>query len=313
MDGDISSLISNSLQILISEDFNKWRKLRPTLITNMQARQLKYNFELHKRGLAPREFEASLTKKVDGLLESTGVNRLEPFIKEAIRKVKTEVYGTRRKTDGLWSVHSFEEHDFNDMSSFGAPSYRQQGQRRRRGQSRKEMYHNKQNELFAGALQPKFQLFRDRGIPLKHDQDGYLFRGEKMLTAPEFCNVVDQFSADFLKDLSRLGGDSQWRPTVDFREISKLCKQILISRLNAAHWSVGNDLMAEGNYHKWRAHVMVIISFAALMVVAEITLKELEKLGRHGEEKRIFLFLVFAAISLFFHFLTDLLPGRPRK
>ena len=133
-------------------------------MTNMQGRQLKYNFELHKRGLAPKEFEASLTKKVDGLLQSTGLNRHEPFIKEAIRKVKTQVYGTGRKANERPSVNSFGDHAFNDMSSFGAHSHRQQGQRRRRGQSRKEMYHNKQKELFAGALRPKFQLFRDRGI-----------------------------------------------------------------------------------------------------------------------------------------------------
>ena len=102
-----------------------------------------------------------------------------------------------------------------------------------------------------------------------------------MLTAPEFCNVVDQFSFDFLRDISRMRGDKQWRPTVDFRKVSELSKQILVSRLDAAHWSVKNDLMDDGNYHKWRAHVMVIISFAALMVVAEMTLKELEKLPRH--------------------------------
>ena len=265
----------------------------------MQARQLKYNFELHKRGLAPKEFEASLTKKVDGLLEFTGLHRHEPFIKEVIRKVKTQVYGTRRKTNVRPSVNSFGEHDFNNTSLFGwAPSYGQQGQRRRRRQSRKEMYHWKQKELFAGALQPKFQLFRDRGIPIKLDQDGYLFSGGKMLTAPEFCNVVDQFSADFLKDLSRMGGHNQWRPTVDFREVSQLCKEILISRLNAAHWSVGNDLMDDGNYHKWRAHIMVIISFAALMVVAEITLKELEKLHRHDNENRIFVLLMLAILIL---------------
>ena len=270
----------------------------------MQARQLKYNFELHKRGLAPKEFEASLKKKVDGLLESSGLNRHEPFIKEAMRNVKTRVYGTRKTANVLPSGNSFGEHDFNNMSLFAwAPSYRQQGQRRRRGQSRKEMYHNKQKELFAGALRPKFQLFRDRGIPIKHDQDGYLFRGEKMLTAPEFCNVVDQFSSDFLKDLSRMGGHNQWRPTVDFREVSQLCKQILISRLDAAHWSVGNDLMDDGNYHKWRAHVMVIISFAALMVVAEITLKELEKLRRHREEINICLFLLRLVIAAFILFL----------
>ena len=115
-------------------------------MTNMQARQLKYNFELHKRGLVPKEFETSLTKKVNGLLESTGLDRREPFIKEIIRNVKTEVYGTRKKTNvPRPSVNSFGDHAFNDMSLLGAPSYKQQGQRRRRGQSRKEMYHTKQN------------------------------------------------------------------------------------------------------------------------------------------------------------------------
>ena len=104
--------------------------------------------------------------------------------------------------------------------------------------------------------------------------------------------------------------DNQWRPTVDFREVSELCKQILISRLNAAHWSVGNDLMDDGNYHKWRAHIMVIISFGALMVVAEITLKELEKLPRHGGESGIFPVVVIVALILFFHSLTYLFRSR---
>ena len=263
-------------------------------MTNMQARQLKYNFEFQKRGLAPKEFVASLTKKVDGLLESTGLDRREPFIKEIIRKVKTQVYGMRKKTNVHPSVDSF-----GDRSSFGAHSYRQQSQRRRRGQSRKEMYHIKQRELFAGPLQSKNHLFSDRGIPIRYDQDGYLFRGEKMLTAPEFCNVVDQFSADFLKDISRMRGDNQWRPTVDFREVSELCKHILSSRLDAAHCSVKNDLMDDGNYHNWRAHVMVVISFAALMVVAEMTLKELEKLPRHGGEGSIMFVLSVIATALF--------------
>ena len=95
------------------------------------------------------------------------------------------------------------------------------------------------------------------------------------------------------------------RPTVDFREVSQLCKEILSSRLDAAHWSTENDLMDGGNYHKWRAHVMVIISFAALMVVAEMTLKELEKLPRHGGEGSIFPVLMIVAISLFFHLLVN--------
>ena len=120
-----------------------------------------------------------------------------------------------------------------------------------------------------------------------------------MLTAPEFCNVVDQFSFDFLRDISRMRGDKQWRPTVDFRKVSELSKQILVSRLDAAHWSVKNDLMDDGNYHKWRAHVMVIISFAALMVVAEMTLKELEKLPRHGGESIILPLVLIASVLLF--------------
>ena len=272
-------------------------------MTKMQARQLKYNFELLKCGLAPTEFQGSLTKKVDGLLESTGLDGREPFIKEAIRQVTTQVYCTQRKRNARPSVNSFGDHAFDDMSSFAAPSYRQRGQRRRRGKTRKEMYHTKQRELFAGPLQPKIHLFRDRGIPIRYDQDGYLFRGYYMLTASEFCNVIDQFSFDFLKDISRMRGDNLWRPTVDFREVSELCKQILISRLNAAHWSVENDLMDDGNYHKWRAHVMVIISFAALMVVAEMTLKELEKLPRHGEESSIFPLFIIAAIILFSYLL----------
>ena len=268
-------------------------------MTKMQARQLKYNFELLKCGLAPTEFQGSLTKKVDGLLESTGLDRSEPFIKEIIRKARTEVYGKRRKTNVRPGMNSFGDYAFNGMSSFGVPSYRQQSQQRRRGQSRKEMYHTKQRELFAGPLQPKIHLFRDRGIPIRYDQDGYLFRGDYMLTAPEFCNVVDQFSSDFLKDISKMRGDNQWRSTVDFREVSQLCKEILISRLDAAHWSVENDLMDDGNYHgKWRAHVMVIISFAALMVVAEMTLKELEKLPRHDGESMIFPLVLIAAVFL---------------
>lgn len=278
------------------------------------------------RGLAPKEFETSLTKKVDGLLDSTGLNMHEPFIKEAIQKVKTQVC-TRRNTKrrrpvdlpgehafsgGLFSsqpvrrnksrrarVYSQGEQEFNDMFSFSSSRHRDQSQL-----SRTDMYHNKQQELFTGALRPKFDvLLCDRGIHITHIQNGCLFRGEDKLTAIEFCNVIDQISADFLKDLSRMRGDNRWRSTVDFRKVSELCEQILISR-NAVQCSVANEFMDEGNYHKWRAHIMVMISFAALMVVAEMNLKELEKSRRHSGEQDPSPLLFIGAALLFFLYLT---------
>lgn len=38
--------------------------------------------------------------------------------------------------------------------------------------------------------------------------------------------------------------------------------------------AANNDLMNEDNYQVWKAHVMVMMSFAALITVAEMTRNE---------------------------------------
>ena len=41
-----------------------------------------------------------------------------------------------------------------------------------------------------------------------------------------------------------------------------------------AQQAANDDLMNEDNYQVWKAHVMVMMSFAALMTVAEMTRNE---------------------------------------
>ena len=152
---------------------------------------------------------------------------------------------------------------------------------RRRDKLWNQIYHEEQSNLFANHLLTIEEL-RNLLPGIKVDPDenrrGYLIRhvgvSRNELNCIEFCNVIDEISVFFFKKLRELSllrfrsetFRQQWETTL--KSVSKSCKEILLYR-NAVDWCTDNDLMS-GNYNVWKEHLMVMISFSALMVVTKM-------------------------------------------
>ena len=147
-------------------------------------------------------------------------------------------------------------------------------------------YHEEQYNLFSNHLltiKELRNLLPDIEVDSHENRRGYLIRhvglNRNELNCIELCNVIDEISVFFFKKLRELCLHDnretfrhQWEMTLN--SLSKSCKKILLGR-NAVDWCTDNDLMS-GNYNVWKDHVMVMISFSALMVVTEMLCKELE-------------------------------------
>lgn len=260
-----------------------------------RLKQLQYSFRVNKSGLDAKEFKSCLTSKVDGILEFHRISNIDTsLIKEAIRTVTKQVCVQK------WGRHYIRPPDEEDRRE-GLYS---NGQVKHKGEW-KNKCHMKQHLLFSesDALRDKFEhLCKNSGSLTITNREGYLYRREKMLTAPELCNVIDLLTVDLIRDLSMLRENANaQRPIVNFNKVSELCEDILLDRFTTGQASI-DDLMDEGDCQSWKAHVMVMISFAALMAVVEMTKKKVAKLG-HGngilDIIKILFFIFLTAIYIF--------------
>ncbi|CAH3145163.1 unnamed protein product [Porites lobata] len=146
-----------------------------------------------------------------------------------------------------------------------------------------QTYHEIQHNLFANHLlkideSPSLtNLLHGINVNPDENRKGYLIRADGVeLSSIEFCNVIDEISIFFLQKLGGLRPrqrvilSNQWRNTLE--SVYEYCLDILVYR-NAMDWSIDNDLMSR-NYNVWKDHVMVMISFAALMAVTEMLRKK---------------------------------------
>ena len=148
-----------------------------------------------------------------------------------------------------------------------------------------QIYHEEQCNLFANHLltiEELRNLLPGIEVDPHENRRGYLIRhvgvNRNELNCIEFCNVIDEISAFFFEKLRELclhvnreTFRRQWEITLE--SVYENCKDILVLR-NAVDWCTDNDLMS-GNYDVWKDHVMVLISFSALMVVTEMLREEL--------------------------------------
>ena len=240
-------------------------------------KHLKYSFSYKKLGFEPVEFKICLSSKVDKLLESFDLRGVETVKTKAINDVRDQVciqgsnqyLAGRQREGGLFDFpHSTRyEDDIPD------PNPVQRRQTRTKNKIRNKNYHEEQRRLFKDILRQEFQeLFPFIAI----DEKGFLsssVSGREM-KATEFCNVIDEISANFLnKNLKTHGAQGHdglstyWRTKLE--SVSESCQWILQNRM-AVVGSIDNDLMEQGGYRMWIDHVKVIVSFAALMVVAKM-------------------------------------------
>lgn len=238
---------------------------------------LQCSFRLDRNGLEPNEFEASLTSKVDELFKFHGISNIETSVKEgAIKTVRRQVCVRRR---GRHYIRLLDDEAIMEMN-LHSPRYLQSYHIPVKDESEwKTKCHIKQHHLLTDTLRDKFELVCEKcGLLNVSSHEGFLFSGKRRLGVLEFCNLIDLLTAEIIKDLSKLKREN-WntgRPTEDFNKVFYLCEDILLDRYTAQQTAI-NNLIDEENYRVWKAHVMVMISFAALMTAAEITSNEVRK------------------------------------
>ena len=109
------------------------------------------------------------------------------------------------------------------------------------------------------------------------------------MNGTDFCSVIDEISVFFLGELKKLSPENReafrnkWGNTL--KAVYECCLDISVCR-NAVDWCFDNDLMAISSrqgYKDWKDHLMVLISFSALMAVADMFLKTAEYLERRND------------------------------
>ena len=273
-----------------------------------------HEFKFEKRGLQGNEFEECLTSKVDKLLEGINLKRIKTLKGDAIKDVRREVCIRENKSKpGLDQRPTRANKNFRRKrqhseteSDCDRPFSESERDKERILRGKKDtpmrhkkvpvpegeqkldlwiqIYHEEQSNLFSNHFLEIKEL-RNLLPGIKLNRKGNLImirRGSRSwneLNCIQFCNEIDKISVFFFKKLRELclfGNREtfrhQWEMTL--KSVSKSCKKILLYR-NAVDWCIDNDLMS-GNYNVWKDHVMVMISFSALMVVTKMLCKKLE-------------------------------------
>ena len=265
-------------------------------------RLLQCSFRLDRNGLEPNEFEASLTSKVDELFKFHGISNIETSVKEgAIKTVRRQVCVRRR---GRHYIRLLDDEAIMEMN-LHSPRYLQSYHTPVKDESEwKTKCHIKQHHLLTDALRDKFELVCEKcGLLKVSSHEGFLFSGKRRFGVLEFCNLIDLLTAEIIKDLSKLKREN-WntgKPTEDFNKVFYLCEDILLDRYTAQQTAI-NNLIDEENYRAWKAHVMVMISFAALMTAAEMTSNEVKKHLVQNDPFIIFLKLIIQHPGVFIVF-----------
>lgn len=262
-------------------------------------KQLQCSFRVDRSGLDPNEFEAALTSKVDELFKFHGISNIDTSVKQkAVKTVRQQVCVQKR---GRHYIRLFDDDGTRDTFSYQHQSCNSYVKDKREWKSK---CHIKQHQLLTDTLGKKFELVREKyGNLIVTNHDGQLFFGKRELKASEFCNVIDLLTADIIKDLSKLKRENlnTREPTIDFEKVFDLCEDILLDRYTAQQ-AANNDFMNEDNYQVWKAHVMVMMSFAALMTVTEMTRNEFNKpQNRKGLFDLLFVFMIiYFGLQVFF-------------
>ena len=267
-------------------------------------KHLKYSFSYKKLGFEPAEFKICLSSKVDKLLESFDLRGVETVKRKAINDVREQVcirgsnqcLTSRQREGRLFDFPHLTRYE-DDIPD---PNPVLRRLTRTKNKIRNKNYHEEQRRLFKDILRQEFQeLFPF----IVTDEKGFLSSSvsEREIKATEFCNVIDEISANFLnKNLKTHGAQGHdglstyWRTKLE--SVSESCQRILQNRM-AVVGSIDNDLMDQGGYRMWSDHVKVIVSFAALMVVAKMIISVDDR--DRFIDPRFFLIMIFVFFVLF--------------
>ena len=249
-------------------------------MANMEDNKLNYGFAFKKRGLPPKEFEDCLRQKVEKLFEHAKLINMKTVTKKPIKKVKQLCMRKNETRRGMDQKYPGVEINIDKgilRNPEDDPEAHNQDSKGTQGQVKKEKewqrkYHELQHQLFTGPLNQKMKsLFPTIVTSDDTRKKGYLFHsaeeGCNKLTTTEFCNVIDGVTYDLLQNVTALKNHQPMPDNLDFEKVKELCEGIVVFR-NAEDWVIPNDLMKEKETQIWRVHLLVNMSFAALMVVS---------------------------------------------
>ena len=240
---------------------------------------------LKKKGLEPHEFESILLSKITKIFTHAEVP-VDDSIKKTVTELKRDICTRENITrPGLDKRNrraiqgSVDSGILSNADETQASMMESTGGKRgttRFGKKHIENYHTEQHELFTKNellgrefrnLLPRIHLKQGRGkIGFFFDDEGTKF------TVENACRVIDKFTCRFLQ-YSKNGQD----PPQNIPLVRARCRTILRRRWNV-DWAIPNDLSKIGGYTEWKRHVMIGMSYAALVVVLDIMYKR-----RHPE------------------------------
>lgn len=238
--------------------------------------RLAYDFKFCKLGLEPSEYRQYLTSKVDRLVQGQPTD-IKELTKDSIGKVLKEVcvrqinsekdsrmdkrYKITQKyiTDGY--LRNIDDTFWKNNKDSGG----QQGTVKHET-TWVAKYHDNQETLWTvPCLKSRFRAV---------DIEKIL---ERKMSTVEFCDAIDKVTADIISS------NPSTLVKTHLERVFHLCGLIVQGR-TAIDWAVENDFLRKG-FDVWKNHVLVVISFAALMVVADIMISRMSE-GRSPAKSR---------------------------
>lgn len=223
---------------------------------------LVYNFNFDKLGLEPDEYEQCLISKVDSLVKDQSED-IKKLTKVSIVNVEGEVrvrqiggkkdsrMDRRFKATQLYIDEEYLE-DYND--TFWKRNNRSGGHQGNDKEAKKwsKKYHENEDKL------REINLLKSIYCPVSRDR-----------SAVRLCNAIDEVTAHLIGELSK----GKQLNIEEVKKVYELCGRIVRGR-TAVDWAIENNLFID-RMDDWKKHALVVMSYAALMVVADMIHRKL--------------------------------------
>lgn len=246
----------------------------------------RFEAALMKKGLQPKEFERTLLSKISKIFENERevVDRSVKISVECVRKnVCIQENESKPGLDQRCKVALNKYVDDKILPNKQTPPKKliqDTGGIRDVIRYDKKLirdYHKDQHELFSED-NLLGREFRKLTPAIKLNEKGYFIHdNDAHFSIEDACRVIDKFTCMFLQYLILLKNNGQvpseeWEPQKLLKILSH-CEKIVRRRVSL-DWGIENDLLDNKGYNVWKAHVMIVMSYAALAVVLDMILKK---------------------------------------
>ena len=239
-----------------------------------------------KKGLLPKEFERTLLSKISKIFENERevVDRSVEISVECVRKIVCiRENESKPGLDQRYKVALSKLTDDKILPNKQTPPkklIKNTGGRQGDKKYNRELadnYHENQRKLFSydNLLGREFHKLTPA---IKLNKKGYFIHDDDTpFSTEDACRVIDKFTCMFLQYLilvknNGLVPSEEWEPQKLLKNLSH-CEKIVRRRVSL-DWGIENDLLDNTDYNVWKAHVMIVMSYAALAVVLDMILKK---------------------------------------